>query len=144
MLLRGLGAMNGLRGGTGPPSTGFGTAVPPSNCGTDDRCRSGIGTTGAPGICAAALTGMANRATTIKVATTAPALAPQAPWRMRRRAYGRLVRNGAEAARADPRSEFPHQPLHAGLPRRRERRADLLQRGGRRPARDLIRGAGPH
>src|SRR5919108_2607934 len=142
MLLRGLGAMNGLRGGGAPPSTGFGTAVAPSNCGTEERWRSGIETAGDPGTCAEATPAVADQAVSVSAAITTPT--PQPRWRMGRRAYGRLRADGAEAARADPGAEPPDQPFHARLPGRRERRADLLQRGRRWTARHLVRGAGPH
>src|SRR5262245_12507294 len=141
MLFRGFGAMNGLRGGAGPPSTGFGVAVAPSKLGTDERWGSGIGTAGTPGVCAAASAGHAGSASAVSAAIS-PARAPQPLCRIARRAYARLLLHGPEAARADPGSELPHQPLHAGVPGRRQRRPDLLQRGGRCSARDLIRGVG--
>src|SRR3954469_20629656 len=115
MLLRGFGAMNGLRGGAGPPSTGFGTAEPPSNGATADASSGfcGMGTTGAPAVCAPATPAHADQAASVSVATRTPA--PQPLCRIARRAYGRLLLDGAEAARAHPRSKLPHQPLHAGV-----------------------------
>src|SRR3982751_4926500 len=100
MFLRGLGAMNGLRGGAGPPSTGFEIAVEPSNGVTDPPFGSPmIGTTQSPGVCATATAAHVDHATRASAATSSPA--PQPLWRIRRRAYARLVRDGAEAARAD-------------------------------------------
>src|SRR3954447_8170843 len=114
MLLRPFGAMNGFRGGALVPPIGFGTAGMPSKGATEEPWGSPrIGTTGAPGVWAAAVPDQPKRANSVAAAIRART--PQAPWRIPRRAYGRLVFDGAEAARADPRSELPHQPLHSGL-----------------------------
>src|ERR1700755_190979 len=113
MLLRGFGAMNGFRGAAGPPFTFFGVAVEPSNCGTRERWRSVIGTTGIPGVCARATPAQHAQATSVDAATS-PSRVPQPLWRIGRRAYGRLVPDGPKAARAHPRSQLPHEPLRAG------------------------------
>src|SRR3954451_974291 len=90
MLLRPFGAMNGLLGGGVIAATGFGTAVVPSNGVTEPPSGSpGIDTTGRPAVWAPA--GSAHPT----VATSAAATrinVPQAPWRIRSRAYARLRR----------------------------------------------------
>src|SRR5256885_15920282 len=103
MLLRPFGAMNGFCGGAVVPPTGFGIAVVPSNGATEEPCGSpGIGTTGSPGVCAAAVPAQPKRANSSAAAIKARS--PQALWRIPRRAYGRLRKQdaAAEANRADP------------------------------------------
>src|SRR5436309_5948975 len=103
MLLRPFGAMNGFCGGALVPAIGCGTADVPSNGATEEPSGSPvIGTTGSPGVWAAAGPAHANSANSVAVAIRARARTPQALWRIPWRAYGRLKFDGAEAARADP------------------------------------------
>ena len=88
MLLRGFGAMNGFRGGAGPPATGFAEAADPSNGEAAEPFGSPrIGATGRPGVCADAAAAHANG--TANAAMIEPHT-PQALWRILGRAYARL------------------------------------------------------
>src|SRR5215204_4563450 len=88
MLLRPFGAMNGLRGGWVIPPTGDRLAAEPSNGAADPPMGSpGIGTTGRPGVCAAA---GPVQAATARSAAPVTIITPQVRWRILRRAYARL------------------------------------------------------
>src|SRR4051794_37587989 len=87
-LFRGFGAMNGFRGGAGTPVTGFEEAGDPSNGVPMPWVGAGMGTAGCPAVWPAEGAAHAKGAASIAVITISRA--PQALWRILRRAYGRL------------------------------------------------------
>src|SRR5919201_3298846 len=139
MFERPFGAMNGCWGGSWP-AIGLAVAGAPMNVGTSLANGSwGIGGGVSPGTCAPATAGVPSAATATIAPITARLLIPQkisddlagaCRLPLATTPMGKNgVDGGPETAGADPGPQPVDEHLHPRLPRRRDRRARLLQRG---------------